>query len=152
MGKIPMYSPLERILLPTYGLVFYLIKLFAPFNLSPIYSFPEVSNGWLPVEYYLSFPIVLALIWIIYKSGQYRKDIVFGFLFYIITIGPMLMFVPIGRAIVADRYTYLPYLGLFFIIVKIYSFIPKHKSNFLSLIFYGYTILFSFLSWERIKI
>ena len=39
----------------------------------------------------------------------------FGTLFFLVNIALLLQFLPVGGAIIADRYTYIPYLGLFFI-------------------------------------
>ena len=59
-----------------------------------------------------------------------RKTKVFfyGFLFFLITILPVIGILPIEAFAVADRYTYIPYLGLFFIFAKaIIYFYNKNK-------------------------
>jgi tetratricopeptide (TPR) repeat protein len=43
------------------------------------------------------------------------KYVVFGVLFFLANIVLLLQFVPVGGAILADRYTYIPYAGLFLI-------------------------------------
>ncbi len=95
-----------------YGYMMYIIKLIAPFNLAAFYPLPPV-NETLPIEYFLS-PIVFiataALAWFT------RKDypiIAWGFGFYLVNLVLVLQFKVIGSAIIADRYTYMPYIGLF---------------------------------------
>jgi tetratricopeptide (TPR) repeat protein len=41
---------------------------------------------------------------------------IFGFLFYAATIAMVLQFIPVGRAIMADRYSYLSSIGIFILI------------------------------------
>ena len=47
---------------------------------------------------------------------RHNRTILFGSLFFLFTIFIVIQITPIGNAIIADRYTYIPYTGLFFII------------------------------------
>ncbi len=114
------YPTFDRILFACYSVNFYLFKLFFPLNLSAFYPFPVKTNGWFPTEYYVGPIILVAIIVIIYLSNRFRKDLVFGGLFYLANIGLVLQVVGVGSAIVAERYAYLSYIGLFFIIGQVY--------------------------------
>ena len=48
-------------------------------------------------------------------SRRYTRVVIFGTLFFLAAILPSLQVVPVGNAITADRYTYLPSIGLFYI-------------------------------------
>ena len=50
------------------------------------------------------------------SPGRHINLIVFGLFFYLITASLVLQFVSVGGAMIADRYTYVPYIGLFMII------------------------------------
>ena len=52
---LPPFSLFERLLFVPYALLFYVVKLFVPINLSAMYYYPSKSaEGFLPVEYYLA--------------------------------------------------------------------------------------------------
>jgi len=118
------YSFFERIFLGCYSLSFYILGIFFPFNLSVLHSYPLKFNDYLPVVYYIS-PIFIILIiifsfLIIKKLSLLKREIIFGILFFLITISIVLHIVGFGGSvIVAERYTYIPYLGLFIIIGNI---------------------------------
>lgn len=106
------YSLLQRCFLILYALGFYLIKFVFPLNLSAIYAFPELANGHLPAYVFFTaiVPVlVTAGIWI---SGRNRHEFAFAGLFFLITISMVLPLFWSRIFITADRYTYLPYIGL----------------------------------------
>ncbi len=110
------FNFIERIALGGYALVTYLWKAVAPVKLLCFYPYPLKENGSLPALYYV-YPLVAAVIlgafvWVFRKN----KGVIFGVLFFLINIALLLQFIPVGGAIIADRYSYIPYLGLFFIL------------------------------------
>ncbi|MBL7828586.1 MAG: tetratricopeptide repeat protein [Saprospiraceae bacterium] len=113
------YPLTDRLFFATYSLCAYLWKLVAPFGLSAYYPYP--AKGALPAIYYAT-PLVLAGVgWWVWRSAKYGKEIVFGFLFFLVNIMFVLQFKGAGKAFMADRFTYIPYLGLFFILAKKYA-------------------------------
>ena len=60
----------------------------------------------------VSIVAIFYLVWSIFKR---RPVMIFGLGFYFCTILLVLQWIPVGSAIVADRYTYLPYIGLSFL-------------------------------------
>jgi Flp pilus assembly protein TadD len=93
------------------------------------------------------------------KDKALRNNLIFGIVFFVINISLVLHIIPIeGRVIVADRYTYLAYFGLFFAIIPlIFSIYNKWRNNkfasnfiksFAILIF----IIFSFQTYSRNKV
>jgi protein O-mannosyl-transferase len=92
------------------------VKLVSFGGLSAFYNYPLTEDGKYPMVYYIA-PVILAmLIFSLYRLKTQRKNILFGSGFFLITIALVLQFVPAGNVIMADRYTYLPYVGLFFLI------------------------------------
>jgi len=108
-----LWSPIQRTLLASYCTVTYVAKLFVPVHLSAIYPLPSPALG-LPAEYSMA-PIDLAVLLavIVYLSRRSRP-VLFGLAFFFINIVLVLQFVTVGTALIADRYTYIPYIGLFF--------------------------------------
>lgn len=108
------YSFIERFALGGYAFITYLWKSILPMGLSCFYPYPpKDANGSLPMVYFL-YPlatlVVLGIVW----YHRRNKVVVFGSLFFLVNIALLLQFLPVGGAILADRYSYIPYLGLFF--------------------------------------
>ena len=107
------YNLIDRIFLLSYGVAFYLVKLIFPINLSAIYAYPEKTSGWLPLEYYLSFVLLFIIAFGIYRLRNYRRETFLGTAFFILAISMVLPLFWSRLFIVAERYVYLPYIGLF---------------------------------------
>lgn len=152
------FSFFDRIFLVSYSIVFYIVKLFAPINLCVVHFYPE-SSGSLPMQYYASFVIILILIFGILKSGSFRKTLIFGSMFFLVTVSLVIQLIPVGQFIVAERYSYIPYLGLFVIIGLLYSKVAdgksiklkKAKPYFLTILLI-YSVIFAFGSYNRNKV
>ena len=99
-----------------YGYITYLIKVIVPFNLSAYHPYPNQLGEPNPWYFYAaSLPIVILFIWLLTKIKK-NRTLVFGFGFFFITLIPVIQVLPFGTAVTADRYTYLPYFGLFYLI------------------------------------
>jgi protein O-mannosyl-transferase len=128
----PIYidiSIFNQIFASFFGIVFYLAKTVIPTNLCAFYPFPSSVDSRLSIIMTLSFLVasgIFAAIWFFRKKS---KRVVFGFLFFIITALPVLQLVRIGNAIAADRYTYIPLLGIYFIFAEWITFLYKEKTR-----------------------
>jgi tetratricopeptide (TPR) repeat protein len=109
------FNPLERIALGCYALCTYLWKAVVPVGMSNFYPYPMKDNGSLPTSFYIYPLIIIGLGFIIWKFARHNKIVIVGALFFLINIVLLLQFVPVGGAIMSDRYGYIPYLGLFLI-------------------------------------
>jgi tetratricopeptide (TPR) repeat protein len=113
------YSMTERFFFAAASLCNYGWKLLVPTGLSAYYPYPKA--GSLPALYYFA-PLVLAGIgWWVWRSQKTSKTVAFGVLFFLVNIVFVLQFKGAGKAFMADRFTYIPYLGLFFVLAKTYS-------------------------------
>lgn len=153
------FSFLYNLFIASYGLLFYLSKIAMPIKLSCLYPFPENMAGSfniLPLSYLLSPLLVLLLAFLVFSFFRHNRKVIFGVLFFLIAILPVLQFLPVGWAIAADRYTYVPSIGLFFIFgvtafwlytSKIYTY---RVLKILSFIIVGglFTVL-GYLTWQQ---
>ena len=91
----------------------YIKKMFLPVRLAILYPYPEI----LPIWHVLAagFLIIGSFIFIIRKSGKYPY-LMTGWLWYMGTLMPVIGLVQVGLQSMADRYTYIPLIGLFIII------------------------------------
>ena len=113
--SIPTVTILQKIGLPFYGLAFYLLKTAVPVHLCALYSFPPVITAGMDVKFALSAVAVLVLAALLYRYRNKSATLWFGSLFFLVTLLPMLGIIQVGNAMVAERYTYIPLIGIFFI-------------------------------------
>lgn len=105
---LPEYSIPEKFLVANYTLAYYLVSFLFPLKLSLLHL-AEKPLSWMYYAAPLLNMMVLYGIYMVYKKD---KLIPAGMLFFLFTIALVLQVIPSGFNIVADRYTYLPYIGL----------------------------------------
>lgn len=124
-----VYSIINQASLFTFSYIYYIVKLIFPFSLEIMHFFPKEQGGFIPIEYYISIVLFVALLVFIYKNRS-NKILIFSFLFYSISIFLMLQILPSGRVIVAERYSYLPHFALLIYLLPIISKVLKSNSRF----------------------
>ena len=114
----------KNILFGFYGIMMYFVKMIIPYKLSAFYPFPPLNEA-LSVEYYLGplFAILLAVV--AYLTWKKYRFVAFGIGFYIVNLLLVLQVFSVGSAVIAERYTYVPYFGLFFIAGHLLSLFAK---------------------------
>jgi tetratricopeptide (TPR) repeat protein len=117
--KTYTFSSVDHFFMGFYSLMFYGYKLLWPVGLTGYYPYPEKTNDFLPMIYYFSPLIVCAAIALIYKSIHNKIIFIFGMSLFALTVFPNLAFFNFGNVIAADRYTYLPSVGFFLVVVQI---------------------------------
>ncbi|MBN2173508.1 MAG: tetratricopeptide repeat protein [Bacteroidales bacterium] len=113
------FSLAQRILFGSYAFILYIVKLLFPIGLSGFYPYPgEISGAFLFYSILtLLFSIgFLILLYKLIKNKQ--KELAFPLLFFGINIFLLLKIfeVPAGDYLMADRYAYLPSIGLFLLL------------------------------------
>ncbi len=152
------YSFFEKSLLASYALMFYLIRFILPVKLSAIIPYPVKSEGAFPMEYYLALIFVVILLLglsiLLLRLKKNRREYIFGFLFFLISISIFLHFVSIkGVVVVADRYTYVPYIGLSFMLGVFLNSLKNGKlKQVLWSIFMLLVLVLSVSSFQRNKV
>ena len=105
------FEPWEFLVMATYSLWFYVKSLVVPIDLAAIHTYPEKLGGTLPLEFFVSLGIVMLLLaLVIWKRSEYR--FLLGILFFGVIVSLTLQLIPSRLFLLADRYAYLPYLGL----------------------------------------
>jgi protein O-mannosyl-transferase len=102
----------ERVCFACYGALMYVVKLFLPFRLAAIYPYPMVSGVPLSPQYATSFVALLIVAPVLFLLFRRIRVVMFGLAFYAINVALVLQLATVGGAVMADRYTYLPYVGL----------------------------------------
>ena len=102
----------ERFWLSTYALGHYLENFFLPFELNAVPPFPEQ----LGIYHYISLAIMTILGMVSLWGIKRNPVLAFGLFWYAVNIGHTLHFFKVNSAPYYDRFTYLPYIGLLFIL------------------------------------
>ncbi len=152
---------INRAFFACYGFNMYLVKLIYPFRLNAFYPYPDIRPGVaLPPLFYV-MPVVTLLIAFIpfyfkwKKKENLYKITLFGLSFYFFNIAIVLQFVSVGDAVIADRYTYVAYTGIFFIIVYMVHELLASKPSLkypVMAILAGVSLMFAVLCEARTKV
>jgi Flp pilus assembly protein TadD len=91
----------------------YIFKTFWPQNLSIFYPYPTFIPAW---QWLGSIFIVLIVSTVVVWSRRRFPFLLVGWFWFILTLLPVIGFIQVGDHALADRYTYLPLIGLFIMI------------------------------------
>jgi protein O-mannosyl-transferase len=150
-------SMLERVICSCQALWDYVLKAFLPLQLSVFYPYPMVGKvakfSWV---YYLSAVGCIGLAWLMLRAFRINKVFFFGMAFFMATIFFNLPLVTVGYSFGGDRFTYLPYLGIFFIVGYYIDDFYNQRSMMIRRMQYwvgaalsGLIVLFSILTLQR---
>ncbi|HUR29004.1 MAG TPA: tetratricopeptide repeat protein [Planctomycetota bacterium] len=103
-----------RALFASYGFMMYLAKLVWPVHLSVFYPMPAVGES-LSFAYQAAPAVFAAVLVACALTVRKHPVVTCCFAFFLIHLLLVLQLKVVGSAIIADRYTYVPYLGLFFL-------------------------------------
>jgi len=98
----------------TISYIRYIEKMFWPVKLAVLYPHPGANVSI--VKAAICAAAILSLTACFIYIGRKRKYFLAGWLWYLVTLVPVIGLVQVGAQSMADRYTYIPLLGLFIII------------------------------------
>ncbi|MDB6021833.1 MAG: Tetratricopeptide 2 repeat protein [Pedosphaera sp.] len=107
MEKLPFG---ERLANAIVSYVRYLGKMFWPDDLAIIYPFLGAWSGWQVAG---ALMVLLAVSWLVLKLLQRRPYLAVGWFWFLGTLVPVIGLVQVGSQTMADRYAYVPFIGLF---------------------------------------
>jgi Tfp pilus assembly protein PilF len=107
-GDIPLTLRLQNI---PVAYVVYLRKMIWPFDLAPFYPFP--GSGVAAWETALALLFLTAVTVLVWTERRRRPYLIGGWLWYVVTLTPVIGLVQVGDQAYADRYSYIPLVGIF---------------------------------------
>lgn len=112
LGAVPLVYRLEN---AVYSYAMYLVKTFWPTRFAPIYPHPLNTLSFAQV----ALPVILlvgvsVLVWKLRTEHGYA---LVGWLWFLGTLVPVIGIVQVGAQGMADRYAYLPLIGIFVAVV-----------------------------------
>lgn len=138
-----------RILNAIYAFAAYIGMLFYPHDLALAYPYNrEISFSDVVFPIVILLAITALCLWQIKE----RKYLLMGWLWFLGTLVPVIGILQVGTQSMADRYTYIPYFGLFIMLVwGIWDIFQKFKiSQTVYLAVFGIAILiFTFLAFKQ---
>lgn len=150
----PVFPLLSRVCFAAYGAVMYALKAVAPVGLSAIYPYPR----HLGTEFIVALVALVVLLPAALFLFRRDRAVLFGLMFFFVNIALVLQFVTVGHALMADRYTYLPYVGLFFALSHWMDGLPTpwaSVSTVKTLVAYGLLLLVPVCliqTWKRCNV
>jgi len=90
----------------------YIVKMFWPAGLAALYPFPQSLPAWKAAG---SVLILTAISAFAVRQAKHRAYVPVGWCWYLGTLVPAIGLVQVGSQSMADRYTYVPLIGLFII-------------------------------------
>lgn len=147
------YGFIGNLSVGAYSYAIYLYKLILPYPLSPLYPFPAKLN----FLFYGALIMIPAALFFSIRWAWIRKhtSIITGIAFFTFNVMFMLQIVQAGQCFLADRYTYIAYIGLFFLAAKGVEWILTKKQTLTTVTYIAMVIcisIMSFVSSKQIKI
>jgi Flp pilus assembly protein TadD len=102
-----------RIVNALFSYLSYLGKAIWPQNLALIYPYPSISIIW---QITLSVPVLICISILTIKLARSFPYLTTGWLWYLGTLVPVIGLVQVGNQSMADRYTYISFIGIFIIV------------------------------------
>lgn len=149
------YELHKRIGFAAYAYMQYLLKLMLPLDLTAMYPYPDIVTKKIPPHYYLGLIPAAISIWAIFKTYKTNKAVTFSIAFFIINIFLLLQFIPVGSAVHADRYAYIPSIGFYLLIgfgAQYFVEIKPKKQSVLYGIIGMYALVLAALTFQRCDI
>jgi tetratricopeptide (TPR) repeat protein len=137
----------ERVAFASFGLTEYLVKSILPIHLSAYYPYPARVNGSIPSFYWyyiISLPVVFIGSYLLFKRS---KIYALGLGVFFLCLLPLLQLIPVGGAIIADRYFYVPSVGL--MLCFAFGLLELRSPAIRFALFIPFTLFLSILSFSR---
>lgn len=131
---------LQGILTTSYSFAFYTLMSALPIGQSAYHPMPEGAI------LLLSPLVMLLLIWVLYQFSKQHKVLAFGVLFFLLHILLYLKFLPLGDVVMAERYTYAAYIGLYILMAYYICRLLDRAITFKRMIYTTVAFLFIALS------
>jgi len=148
INDLPIYVRFSNALI---SYTTYLVKMIWPFALAVIYPHPGKVLGW---QFAGSLLTVACVSLMAFKAARQAPFFIVGWLWYIGTLIPVIGIVQVGAQALADRYTYIPLIGVFIIIAwGVPALVPNRRfyRSIISLCAVVIIALFTSTTWLQIK-
>ena len=147
VGQLPFGWRLQNALV-TY--VTYIWQMFRPANLAVFYPHPDDRLALWQVT--LAAALLVAMTWVAVALRRGRPYLLAGWLWYLIMLLPVIGIVEVGLQGHADRYAYLPQVGLYIALTWLAGDISaslRYRKEILAIVGGGIVIILSACAWKQ---
>ncbi len=92
----------------------YIAKTLVPIRLAVFYPYSGSIPSW---EIIASIMLLAGISYAVYRLRNGRPYLAVGWLWFLVTLVPVIGLIQVGQQSMADRYTYVPLIGLFMMVV-----------------------------------
>ncbi len=110
INSLEFFSLKIRVANALISYVTYMGKMFVPLKLAVFYPYPSSIPSW---KILCACIILISISFFVIKAVKTQPYLLFGWLWYLGTMVPVIGLVQVGIQSMADRYTYIPLIGLF---------------------------------------
>ncbi len=114
LGTAQQYPLGMRVANALVAYVVYLRKTVWPSDLAAFYPYPAGDPSWLTAA--LAASVLLGITAAGVRAGRRHPYLLVGWLWYVGMLVPVIGLVQVGEQSLADRYTYLPLIGIFLVV------------------------------------
>jgi len=145
--SIDAHGPVTRIANALVSYLAYLQKLFWPVDLAVIYPYPEFSGYVLAIAAFLL--LTAATLLVCWKASRYPYVFV-GWFWFLGSLIPMIGIIQVGYQSMADRYAYLPFIGLYILLAWFCAELFKQNKKVLIALCLVWTVLLMSLTFQQV--
>jgi tetratricopeptide (TPR) repeat protein len=148
MDSLPILKRISNAIL-SYGL--YIKKMFWPIDLSVFYPQYNIGIG----ELFLASSFLTFLSAMVIRYYRKQPYLLVGLFWFLGTLVPVIGLVQVGAQAMADRYAYVPFIGLFIMLVwHLADIVKRNACVKFSLIITSIVVILtlSVLSWQRCQL
>ena len=130
LEQLPLWTRLANVPI---AYLRYIGKLFWPVNLAAFYPYPTAGPALVQAAGALA--ILVGFSFLAFRARHRAPYLAVGWFWYLLTLVPMIGLVQVGYQAIADRYTYLPLIGLFLLLtwgIADLSSGWRHRKSFLA--------------------
>jgi Flp pilus assembly protein TadD len=153
LGRAARYPFHLRPFFASYALVQYVVKLAVPFHLLAYYPYTlALAHRWALYAVYppLAAGLLVLGVYAIRRAPVYA----FGLAFFVVNVATVLQFLPVGGAVMADRYSYVPSIGIFLAAgVAGASACGRWRRHVpaMQAVFAVYMVAIAVVTWDRVR-
>ena len=129
----------------------YLAKTLWPLDLAVLYPFPSSIPLW---QVFCSLLILLLVSVATVRAGRRHPYLVVGWAWFLVTLLPVIGLFQVGNQSMADRYSYIPIIGLFIMAawgVPVLTKELKYSRSILALLACAVMIASAALTWQQLR-
>lgn len=120
-GRLESVGLLSKLTNVAASLQHYIVTFALPYGLSPFYPQELTYNGL--ISFFPGLVLVIPLIVVIvkFRAQWWMRLLLLALSFFLVTVAPVSGIVKIGEQVYADRYTYIPTMGLYLTVAWLFA-------------------------------